>query len=122
MTPDSLVHDRLWSWLMDEGHVCRGLAIEYENALIGIAHFRTFPRPIVAAHGLFLDDLFINSSVRGLGAATAVLTHLSHIAHEEGASLVRWITADSNDTARRVYNRVATQTPWITYDLRAAEY
>jgi len=30
---------------------------------------------------------------------------------------VRWITAGDNATARRLYDAVATATPWVTYDM-----
>jgi hypothetical protein len=31
---------------------------------------------------------------------------------------VRWITAENNETARRLYDRVAQKTEWVTYDLK----
>jgi NADPH-dependent ferric siderophore reductase len=36
----------------------------------------------------------------------------------EGASVVRWITDESNAAARRLYDSMATATPWVTYDIR----
>jgi hypothetical protein len=32
--------------------------------------------------------------------------------------VIRWITADDNYRARAVYDRVATRTKWVTYDLK----
>lgn len=34
----------------------------------------------------------------------------------EHATVVRWVTAEDNDVARRLYDRVATATAWVTYD------
>ena len=31
---------------------------------------------------------------------------------------VRWITADDNYRGRNVYDRLATRTMWVTYDLK----
>ena len=31
---------------------------------------------------------------------------------------MRWITAESNTTARALYGKVAAQTKWVTYDLK----
>ena len=39
------------------------------------------------------------------------------LARERGWSVVRWITAEDNATAQRLYDRHATRTPWVTYDL-----
>ena len=38
-------------------------------------------------------------------------------AKERGLSVVRWITAKDNETARRLYDRFAEKTKWVTYDL-----
>jgi hypothetical protein len=31
---------------------------------------------------------------------------------------VRWITAEDNARARRLYDRVAQKTHWVTYEIR----
>ena len=111
------VYDTVWSWLHDEQHETRGLIAEIDGRPVGIGHFRTFARPSEGATGIYLDDLFTAEEARGTGAATAILHRLADIARDEGASLVRWITADSNATARRVYDRVTQPTSWVTYDL-----
>lgn len=90
------------------------------GAARALAHYRTFARPLSASHGLFLDDLFTSSEARGRGVASALLTRLAEIARDEGATVVRWITAGDNATARSLYDRVSTQTPWVTYDLAPA--
>lgn len=41
--------------------------------------------------------------------------------HEEGADVVRWITAGDNERARRVYDAHAIATPWVTYDMKPAD-
>ena len=38
-----------------------------------------------------------------------------------GWSVVRWITAADNHRARAAYDRVATATPWVTYDMDTNE-
>ncbi|MGJ7538922.1 hypothetical protein [Brevibacterium luteolum] len=34
----------------------------------------------------------------------------------QGCSVVRWITAADNSTARSLYDQLAVQTNWVTYD------
>ena len=114
---DPAVSDRVWQWISDPAHSTRCLVAEAEGRAVGLAHFRTFARPIDGGLGLYLDDLFTAPQARGTGAASALLLRLARIAHDEGASVVRWITAETNETARRVNDRVAAQTPWVTYDL-----
>lgn len=107
----------VWAWLNDTKHETRGLVAEHEGSLVGIAHFRTFARPLAASHGLFLDDLFTDSKVRGVGVASALLKRLAHIAQIENATVVRWITASDNEQAKSLYDKLATPTQWVTYDL-----
>lgn len=117
---DPAVFDAVWDWLSDPAHETRGLVAEVSGVPVGIGHYRRFARPIDGGHGIYLDDLFTAPAARGSGAGGAILQRLSEIARDEGATLVRWITAESNETARRIYDRVATQTPWVTYDLAPA--
>lgn len=120
MEHDPQVFDTVWTWLMDPQHETRGLAVESEGSVIGLAHFRVFARPIVGAKGIFLDDLYVSPDARGRGAASALLTALAEVARDEQATVVRWITAADNATARKLYDRLARETPWVTYDLSPA--
>lgn len=114
---DQAVIETVWEWLCDPQHETRGIAAVEGGKLIGFAHFRTFARPVIGATGIYLDDLFTAPHARGKGVATALLGRLSAIAEVEGASVVRWITADSNAAARAIYDRVSAATPWVTYDM-----
>lgn len=118
---DPAVFETVWGWLMDPAHQSRGLIAEVRGEPVGIGHFRSFSRPIDGAQGLYLDDLFTAPEARGTGAGSAILHRLAEIAADEGATMVRWITAESNETARRLYDAVATRTPWVTYDLAPAK-
>lgn len=110
--------DTVWAWLGDEAHETHGfVAVDEEGHLGGLAHVRRFARPLSATMGLYLDDLFSAPDVRGGGAGRALLLHLGEYARQSGLSVVRWITAEDNTTARRVYDAVATQTSWVTYDI-----
>ena len=77
-------------------------------------------RPSTASMGLYLDDLFTAPAARGAGVARVLLNRAAEVAAAEGASVVRWITAADNAAARRVYDRVAAATPWVTYDMKPA--
>jgi GNAT superfamily N-acetyltransferase len=109
-----------WEWVSTAQHGFIGLVATVDDELVGLAHLRRFARPSTASMGLYLDDLFTAPAARGAGVATALLNRASEIAAAEGASVVRWITAADNAAARRVYDRVAAATPWVTYDMKPA--
>lgn len=109
---------RVWSWLQDPQAEVEGfLAVDQSGNPIGLAHFREFSRPLSASKGGFLDDLFVTPAERGSGAARALLRALAEEAHTRGWSVVRWITADNNYRARGLYDKLASRTAWLTYDM-----
>ncbi|MFJ4296894.1 GNAT family N-acetyltransferase [Curtobacterium sp. NPDC089689] len=119
---DSGVVATTWEWVSAGAHGLVGLvATDPDGTLLGLANLRRFARPSTAGFGLYLDDLFTSPDARGQGVATALLRQAGKLASEEGANVVRWITATDNRAARRVYDEVASATPWVTYDMAPAQ-
>lgn len=112
------MRETVWGWLMDPAHTTEGLVAEQDGAVIGLAHFRAFSRPLSASTGGFLDDLFVDPAARGTGAAEALLQALANEGRNRGWTVIRWITAEDNYRARGLYDRVADRTKWVTYDIR----
>ncbi len=109
----------VWSWIFDAAHGTEALvACDATGQLIGLAHFRPFARPLSATTGGFLDDLFVDPAARGSGAAAALLDALAGEGRKRGWSVIRWITAEDNYRARALYDRKATKTHWLTYDIK----
>ena len=108
-----------WEWMLARQHGLRGIvAVRPDGEVVALANLRTFARPSTASMGLYLDDLFTAPSARGSGAASALLRRAAEIAAEDGANVVRWITASDNTKARSVYDSHAVATPWVTYDMK----
>ena len=112
------MRDRVWGWIHDPAHEVEGLIADRDGQLVGLAHFRAFARPLSATVGGFLDDLFVAPEARGTGAAEALIRAVAEEGRSRGWSVIRWITAGDNVRARRLYDRLATATPWVTYDLK----
>ncbi len=113
------MRDAVWAWLHEPSHELCGLIAEDDaGRAVGLAHYRAFARPLRAVTGCFLDDLFVDPTMRGSGAAPAMLAALRALARERGWDVVRWITADDNHRARTLYDNHATRTWWVTYDMK----
>lgn len=109
---------RVWGWIQDPGHEVEAFVAEdASGTLVGFAHFRPYARPLAAAVGGFLDDLFVAPESRGSGAGRALIAALAEEGRARGWSKLRWITAEDNARARVLYDKVATCTAWKTYDL-----
>jgi GNAT superfamily N-acetyltransferase len=111
-----------WSWMLGRQHGLRGIvAVNPDGEIVALENLRLFARPSVGKMGLYLDDLFTLPSSRGTGAASALLVRAAEIATEEGANVVRWITAADNVKARSVYDAHGIATPWVTYDMKPSD-
>lgn len=119
------VVSRVWGWMMDPRHECNALVAEADGEVLGFAHHRRFSAPYTGTTHLFLDDLFTDPAARGRGVGRALITRLREMAAAEGRAGVQWVTAADNHQAQALYNTLATQASWITYDAeplpRAAE-
>jgi GNAT superfamily N-acetyltransferase len=111
------VLDGVWAWIVDTDHVLNALVAEVNGSVIGLGHYRSMPDTFSAGTEWYLDDLFVDPSARGTGAATALIERLKEIAATTNGTL-RWITAADNATAQRVYDKVATKATWVTYEVR----
>jgi GNAT superfamily N-acetyltransferase len=108
----------VWGWILDPSHEVEGLiAVDPSGRAVGLAHFRPFARPLAARMGGFLGDLFVAPEARGSGAAQALIEAVARLGRERGWSVVRWITAEDNHRARAAYDRLATRTRWLTYEI-----
>lgn len=107
----------VWAWLLDEDHPVRCLVAERDGVVVGFTHFREQPDTFTAGTGWFLDDLFTDPAHRGTGAGRALIAAVEQHARAHRGGTVRWITADDNRTAQRLYDRVATRTRWVTYEV-----
>nr|WP_270888055.1 GNAT family N-acetyltransferase [Pedococcus sp. 5OH_020] len=109
----------MWRWLLDPDHELECLVVSPSPGAppVGLAHHRPFVRPLHGSLACFLDDLYVAESARGTGAVDALLAGLQARCRERGWAPVRWVTSASNARARAVYDRLATQTELVTYDL-----
>jgi ribosomal protein S18 acetylase RimI-like enzyme len=109
------VLDHVWSALL--GGALRGFVAEREGVVVGFAHVRSHVATFSIGEDWYLEDLFVDPAGRGGGVGTAILEHLVKIAKWEGGGTLRWVTAESNATAQRVYDKLATRTTWVTYEV-----
>jgi GNAT superfamily N-acetyltransferase len=109
------VLDHVWSAI--RGDAIRAFVAEQDGRVIGFAHVRTHVATFSVGEDWYLEDLFVDPAVRGGGVGTAILEHLIKIARYESGGALRWVTAESNATAQRVYDKIAKRTTWVTYEV-----
>jgi hypothetical protein len=118
--PSSAEHRRrVWSWIEAGTIHCLVVLPEDDTARepVGLAHVRSMPSPLRGEQIGFLDDLFVSPASRGTGAFECLMGGVRDLAAAEGWPTVRWITSADNARARAAYDRLATKTAWVTYQL-----
>jgi len=115
---DDEILETVWGWIHDECNPFFGLiAKDEEGKALGLMHCREMASPLRGAHVGFLDDLFVVPKARGQGVVEALYESLGDLASGRDWPFVRWITAEDNDRARAVYDRLAGKTSWVTYQM-----
>ena len=118
MPEDPQVAETVWQWIHDPDHVTECLlARDGQGHVVGLAHFRTLPRPLSGTDAGFLDDLFVSPDARGGGYADALVSAIVAIGRARDWSWLRWFTAEDNYRARAFYDRVADLAQWKTYQV-----
>jgi GNAT superfamily N-acetyltransferase len=106
-----------WQRLMAAGpdfHIAF-VAADAAGRLTGIAHVLFHRSSWSPTHYCYLEDLFVDPERRGAGIARALIGATYHEADARGATRTYWATQDFNTTARRLYDKVATKSPFVQY-------
>lgn len=109
--------DSLWARLMDpppEGPFAL-VAETAEGELIGLAQYLFHATTWSTGRRCYLNDLFTAREARGQGAGRALIEAVDERARAAGATQLWWLTQEFNETARRLYDELATLTPFVKY-------
>jgi GNAT superfamily N-acetyltransferase len=110
-----------WHRLLDPQFPIHGaLATDDAGGAVGFVHWLTHAATWSAGPYCYLEDLFVRPDTRGTGAGRALIAHVTDWAREQGAAKVYWLTQESNATARGLYDRVATSTGFVHYEIGLA--
>lgn len=111
-TFDRLLTDNPW---MPSAFVAETTKPDGTVRLVGLVHFLFHSHCWRTERICYLQDLFVDPDTRGQRIGEHLIEHVSdHAKHSDDAS-VYWLTQDFNTTARKLYDRVATVTPFIKY-------
>lgn len=94
------------------------LARDDAGRAIGLVHWLAHPATWTTTDYCYLEDLFVAPEARGAGAGRLLIEHVRDWAERNGSAKVYWLTAESNATARALYDRVATHSGMIQYQIR----
>ncbi|MGA2653072.1 MAG: GNAT family N-acetyltransferase [Terracidiphilus sp.] len=112
--PDETTHTT-WSRFFDANEPVNALVAVQAGQVVGIVHFIFHRTTISINPTCYLQDLFTLESARGHGVGRALIEEVYLRARQAGSSRVYWLTHETNETAMKLYDKVAEKSGFIVY-------
>lgn len=107
-----------WGRIIDTtSRVAARLAV-LDGQVIGFAIHHFHDSTWVKTPDCYLEDLFIDATIRGKGVGRALIDDLISICKDKGWSRLYWHTNDDNAQARRLYDTYVQSDGHIRYRLK----
>jgi len=111
--------DVLRETLFGHRRVAEVIVGEYHGDPVAFALFFHNYSTFLGRPGIYLEDLFVQPEMRGLGFGKALLAFLAKLATERKCGRVEWAVLDWNEPAIRFYRKLgaATMDDWTVHRL-----
>ncbi|MCY0092546.1 GNAT family N-acetyltransferase [Hoeflea ulvae] len=93
----------------------RGLLALNDGRPVGLVHYFYHRHGWKVESVCYLQDLYAAPEVRGTGVGRALIEAVYARADADGCPAVYWMTQEFNAEARKLYDRIATLTPFVKY-------
>ncbi len=116
---DAEVYAASWERIMDPAQeMYAALAVDEQGTPVGLANYLLHRSFWDVAPSCYLNDLYVDPACRGGGAGRKLLSFVKDHSDALGAAKLYWLTAEDNATARALYDRVASKTPFVHYVMK----
>ncbi len=90
--------------------------VEVEGEPVGFALWFYTYSTFAGRHGIYLEDLFVETAARGRGAGLALVRGLAQRCAREGLARLEWAVLDWNRPALDFYDRLGARGPegWLS--------
>jgi GNAT superfamily N-acetyltransferase len=106
-----------WKRLVKNELKMFGFVAENEDGVIGFAHCLFRPSTWTETDYCYLEDLFVDPSIRGKGIGRALMERVIELAKEKKSKRVYWTTQEFNKTARVLYDLITPVSEFVQYRL-----
>lgn len=110
------VYDTTFKRLLgDDPQDFSALVAEQDGRLVGLTHYLFHRHAWKIKNVCYLQDLYARPETRGTGVGRSLIEAVYAAADANGTPSVYWLTQEFNKTARQLYDRIGTLTPFIRY-------
>ncbi len=113
--PEGTYHETFRRIVAGEAGMAGLIAVSGGQPL-GLVHYLYHMNFWKAGKTCYLQDLFTTPLARGKGVARALMEAVVAAATKVGVPDVYWLTAETNYTGRKLYDRIGAKTPFIVYE------
>lgn len=104
-----------WRNILDGSVPIHGFGAWLDDRLVGFTHVVLHPNTWDTTECCYLEDLYVDESMRGQGVGRALIEHVYGFANQKNCNRVYWVTQESNNSARLLYDSMATKTDMVQY-------
>jgi len=116
-TLTSEITELTWERLNDPSFDINGIVALVDGQVMGFAHFLFRPSTWAASGYCYLEDLFVDPSIRGAGAGRSLIDAVIVAARAKKSGRVYWTTKESNTQARVLYDSYSPASEFVQYRL-----
>ncbi len=104
-----------WKNILDPKSRIDALVAVRDGEVIGICNYLFHDNTWSTQPICYLQDLFVDTSARGGGAAKALILACEDMAKKKGAFRLYWQTQEYNAAARSLYDTITPRSSFIVY-------
>lgn len=109
---------KTWKRFLDPHETVHALVAEVDGRLVGFTAYLFHRHTALLNDVCYLQDLYTEEKFRGKSIGKSLILAVSEQAKENGSTQVYWMTHESNEAARVLYDKVAKHSGFIVYSKR----
>ncbi|WP_437879410.1 N-acetyltransferase family protein [Pseudomonas sp. LRF_L74] len=104
-----------WQRFLDPSEPINAALAWQDGRAVGLVHFIFHRSTWTVGNYCYLQDLYVDETLRGGGIGRQLIEYVYAQARAEGASRVHWLTHETNIDAMQLYNRIADRSGFVQY-------
>lgn len=104
-----------WARFFDDAEPMHCDFAEVDGTVRGLVHSIDHRSCWMTESSCYLQDLFVDPSLRGQGLGRKLIEHVYASAKARGCARVHWLTHESNLDAMKLYDRIADKPGFVQY-------